>query len=78
MEKCVFPNTQNYIKMATNKGYTFAFYVAFLVHIIQMISTVLQNEQSQTCLGRIYIKPICGDNSGVTNSLKDWTLRSLI
>lgn len=44
-KKCVC-NTQNYIKMATNNGYIIAFYIAFMVHIIQVISTILQNEQS--------------------------------
>lgn len=49
-------NTQNHIKMATNNGRDFEFYVAFTVHIIQMGSTILKNKQSTNCLRRLCIK----------------------
>lgn len=44
---CMF-NTQNHIKTGTNDTRIFAFYIAFIVHIIQMMSTILKNKQSQT------------------------------
>lgn len=36
--------SQNHIKMAINIGHVFAFYIAFIVHIIQMMSTMPNNK----------------------------------
>lgn len=41
--------------MATNNGHVFPFYIAFIVHIIQM-STILKNKQSTKFLRKILHK----------------------
>ena len=49
--------SQNHIKMAIN-GHVFAFYIAFIVHIIQMMSTMPKNKQSTKFLRKILQKEL--------------------
>ena len=50
--------SQNHIKMAINNGHVFALYIAFIVHIIQMMSTMPNNKQSTKFLRKILHKEL--------------------